>query len=223
MSSDASPVPVAHQARSRETQNRIFAAGVRLLEEGGPEALTVSTVADAAGVSVGSVYRRFGDKEGLLLAIQARFTDELAAEFLRRLVDLDLSAATPPAAVIATAVEGATESLHSHAALMRVFMLLGTHNPAVFEHGSAVSVGGGQVFRDIVMLAAPALRHHADVEAAIDFAYRLIYATCAHRIIHGEHLESRRPLPWPELVDQLRRAVTAYLLGPTVEPPADDR
>ncbi|MEU7834704.1 MULTISPECIES: TetR/AcrR family transcriptional regulator [unclassified Nonomuraea] len=212
-SSDASPTPVARQARSRETQNRIFDAGIRLLEEGGPEALTVVAVAEAAEVSVGSVYRRFGDKERLLLALQARFTDELAAEFFRRLVDLDLSAATPPDVVIAAAVEGAAGSLHSHATLMRVFMLLGTQNPAVFEHGSAVSVRGNQVFRDTILLAAPALRHHPDVEAAIDFAYRMIYATCAHRIIHGEYLESRRPLPWPELVDQLRRAVTAYLLS----------
>ncbi|SKG75661.1 TetR family transcriptional regulator [Mycobacteroides abscessus subsp. bolletii] len=63
------------------THERLFLAGTRLLEEGGPEALTVAAVAEMAGVSVGSVYRRFGDKERLLLAIQARFTDEFLAEF----------------------------------------------------------------------------------------------------------------------------------------------
>ena len=58
-------MPPALQARSRVTQDRIFTAGTRLLQEGGPEALTVAAVAAAAGVAVGSVYRRFGDKERL--------------------------------------------------------------------------------------------------------------------------------------------------------------
>lgn len=62
------------------------------------------------------------------------------------------------------------------------------------------------------MLAAPALRHHTDVEAAIDFAYRLTYAGFGHRVAHGEHLESDRPLSWDELLEQLCVAVTAYLL-----------
>jgi AcrR family transcriptional regulator len=210
---EPSTVPPALQARSRLTQDRIFAAGTRLLEEGGPEALTVAAVAAAAGVAVGSVYRRFGDKERLLLAIQAGFTQNFGAEFGQRVADTGLTAAAPPAEVIAAAVVGVAQTFRAHARLLRVFMLLGTQHPAVLEEGSAASIRGGRIFRDTVMLAAPALRHHVDVEAAIDFAYRLTYAACAHRVIHGEHLESERPLPWDRLIDEVRRAVTAYLLG----------
>lgn len=206
--------PPALQARSRVTQNRIFLEGTRLLEEGGPEALTTAAVAEAAGVSVGSVYRRFGDKERLLLAIQARFTDEFRAELLHRVSDTGLTAATPPSEVISSAVTGLAETFHGHERLLRVFMLLGAGNTTVYEQGSTASIAGGRAFRDTVMLAAPALRHHHDVEAAIDFAYRMVYATCTHRIIMGENLESARPLPWPELIDQMRRAATAYLLTP---------
>jgi len=213
VNSDTPPTPVARQARSRETQERIFAAGTRLLEEGGPEALTVVAVAEAAGVSVGGIYRRFGDKDRLLLAIQARFTARFAAEFAQRVSQLDISAVTPPATVIAAAVEGVAGSLRAHERLLQVFMVLGMQNPAVREHGSAISVEGGRAFRDTVMLAAAALRQHPDVEAAIDFAYRLVYAACAHRILHGEYLESRRPLSWPDLIERLAQAVTAYLLG----------
>ena len=213
MSSDPASVPPALQARSRLTQDRIFAAGTRLLQEGGPEALTVAAVAAAAEVSVGSVYRRFGDKERLLLAIQARFADDLRAEFGRRVAGTGLTAATPPAEVIASAVVGVAETFRAHAPLLRVFILLGTGNPTVLEASAAANVQGGRVFRDTVMLAAPAIRHHPDVEAAIDFAHRLTFAALIHRVVHGEHLESARPLPWPELIEQLRRAVTAYLLS----------
>jgi AcrR family transcriptional regulator len=214
VSSGPSLVPPALQARSRVTQDRIFAAGTRLLEGGGAEALTVAAVAEAAGVAVGSVYRRFGDKERLFGAIQARFTTDFRAEFRQRVAETGLTAAAPPAEVIAAAVTGVAETFRAHAHLLRVFMLVGTQNPAVLEEGSATSIEGGRTFRDTVMLAAPALRHHRDVEAAIDFAYRLTYAGCAHRVIHGEHLESARPLSWEELIDQLRVAVTAYLLAP---------
>jgi AcrR family transcriptional regulator len=212
VSSEPSSVPPALQARSRVTQDRIFAASTRLLEEGGPEALTVAAVAAAAGVAVGSVYRRFGDKERLLLAIQARFTEDFRAEFRQSVADTGLTSAVPPAEVIGAAVTGMAETFRAHAQLLRVFMLLGTQDPAVLTEGATASAQGGRTFRDTVMLAAPALRHHADVEAAIDFAYRLTYAACAHRVIHGEHLESARPLGWQQLIDHLRVAVTAYLL-----------
>jgi AcrR family transcriptional regulator len=214
VTSEPSPVPPALQARSRVTQDRIFKAGTRLLEEGGPDALTVAAVAAAAGVAVGSVYRRFGDKERLLLAIQARFTADFRVEFGQRMADTGLTAAASPAEVIGAAVTTLAETFRAHAPLLRVFMLLGTQNPAVLHEGSTASIQGGRTFRDTVMLAAPALRHHFDVEAAIDFAYRLTYAGCAHRVIHGEHLESARPLSWEQLIDQLRVAVTTYLLAP---------
>jgi AcrR family transcriptional regulator len=212
VTSDPSAAPPALQARSRLTQDRIFAAGTRLLENGGPEALTVAAVAAVAGVAVGSVYRRFGDKERLLGAIQAQFTEDFRAEFRQRVADTGLTAATPPDQIIAAAVTGVSETFRAHASLLRVFMLLGTRNPAIFGEGAAASIDGGRTFRDTVMLAAAAIRHHPDVEAAIDFAYRMTYAACAHRVVYGEHLESSRPLPWELLIDQLRIAVTAYLL-----------
>ena len=214
MSTDRLTVPPALQTRSRATQDRIFAAGTELLAKGGPEALTVAAVTDAAGVAVGSVYRRFGDKERLLLAIQSRFTEDFRAEFRQRVADTALSAETPPAEVIAAAVCGVAETFRAHSRLLRVFMLLGTQNPVVLDEGSRASIEGGRTFRDTVMLAASALRHHHDVETAIDFAYRLTYATCAHRVVHGEHLESARPLTWDQMIEQLRIAVTSYLLAP---------
>jgi AcrR family transcriptional regulator len=205
-------VPPALQARSRITQDRIFAAGVRLLEEGGYEALTVAAVAAAAGVAVGSVYRRVGDKERLLGAIQTRCTEDFRAEFRRRVADTGVTTATPPVEVITAVVTGVAETLRAHAPLIRVFVLLGTHNPAVFEGGARSNVEAGRTFRDTLMLAAPALRHHSDVEAAIDFAHRLTFGMCMHRVVHGEFFESARPLGWEQLIDHLSRAVTAYLL-----------
>lgn len=214
MSSKPPSVPTAVQARSRVTQDRIFAAGKRLLEEGGPEALTVASVAEAAGFSVGSIYRRFGDKERLLLAIHDEFATGMRAEFGRRVADTRLAAASQPAEIIASAVAGVAETFRVHAPLLRVFMVLSTSNPTVRREAEASNLEGGRIFRNTLMLAAPAIRHHPDVEAAIDFAHRLTYAACAHRVLHGDRIESARPLPWPGFTQQLCAAVAAYLLGP---------
>lgn len=213
VTSEPSAVPQALQARSRLTQDRIFAAGIRLLTGGGPEALTVAAVAGEAGVAVGSVYRRFGDKDRLLGAIQARFTEDFKAEFRQRVADTGLTPEASPAQVIAAAVRGVGETFRAHAPMLRVFVLLGAQNEAVLEVGTRASVEGGRFFRDTVLLAAPAFRHHPDVEVAVDVAYRLAYAAFGHRVLHGEHLESDRPLPWEQLIEQVTLAITAYLVA----------
>lgn len=211
---DSSSAPTARQQRSRETQHRIFEAGCRLLERGGADALTMAAVAAEAEVSVGSVYRRFGDKERLLLALQAWFTDRFRLHYQERIASIGLTADTPPAEAIGEVVTGMAEVFQANGPLLRVFMLLGLGNQAVYERASQAGAEGNRAFRDLALLAGPALRHHEDVETAIDFAYRMAYATCAHRVLHGEHLESPRTLSWEALIAQLRRAVVGYLLSP---------
>ncbi|MEV7734372.1 helix-turn-helix domain-containing protein [Streptomyces sp. NPDC088921] len=201
--------PAALREGSRRSQQELMQAGYVLLEEGGVDALTVAAVAERAGMAVGSIYRRFGDKEGLLLAIQHAFTDNLQAEITERMSAERLRILRDPAVAIAEAVGALTDAFQAHEALLRVFLLLGTRHEAVRIEGSRVSIEGNRHF-------AGTLRHtpiaHADPEAALDFAYRLIYASIAHRVTQGEFLESDRPLAWNELRSHLQTAVVSYLL-----------
>lgn len=52
-------------------RERIVAAAARLLAEGGPDALSTRAVSAAAGVQPPTIYRLFGDKQGLLDAVAA--------------------------------------------------------------------------------------------------------------------------------------------------------
>ena len=205
-------LPRARQARSRVTQELIFQAGAALLEEGGAEAFTVVAVAARAGVAVGSVYRRFGDKDRLLASLQADFTRNFRAEIIHRFSGAQQADGTAPAAVIAAAVTGVAETFRAHQRLLRVFILLGTANEAVLREGTEASVDGGRAFRRFLGPVLPHVRH-SDGEAALDFAFRLVYAVCAHRVVHGEHLESARALPWHRLTSELTATVQLYLLG----------
>ncbi len=50
-------------------RERIVAAAARLLAEGGREAVSTRAVSEAAGVQAPTIYRLFGDKQGLLNAV----------------------------------------------------------------------------------------------------------------------------------------------------------
>jgi AcrR family transcriptional regulator len=54
------------------TRDRLVAAAAKLLDEGGPAAVTLRDVGKAAGVSHNAPYRHFADKHALLAAVAAR-------------------------------------------------------------------------------------------------------------------------------------------------------
>jgi AcrR family transcriptional regulator len=62
-------------------RHRIVAAALRLLEDGGPDAVSTRAVSTAAGVQAPTIYRLFGDKQGLLDAVAAEgFASYLATK-----------------------------------------------------------------------------------------------------------------------------------------------
>jgi AcrR family transcriptional regulator len=60
------------QARSRATVEAILEAAARILRRDGAERLTTNHVAEAAGVSVGTLYGYFPDKSAIMLALARR-------------------------------------------------------------------------------------------------------------------------------------------------------
>ncbi len=66
----ADPIPSSEDAAADgDVRSRILSAASRLIAEGGREAATTRAVATAAGVQPPTIYRLFGDKQGLLEAV----------------------------------------------------------------------------------------------------------------------------------------------------------
>lgn len=61
------------QARSRDRLRRVLDAADELLAREGADAFTSTRVAQTAGVSVGSIYRFFPDKEAIVEALALRY------------------------------------------------------------------------------------------------------------------------------------------------------
>ena len=83
MGADASttlkPRKTPTQSRSRVTVDAIFEATIQVLLKGGMQGLTTTRVAERAGVSVGTMYQYFPNKQALVYALNERYLDALAA------------------------------------------------------------------------------------------------------------------------------------------------
>lgn len=84
----AEPRKRPRQRRSAETVDRILGAAARILDERGYAGTTTNHVAASAGVSIGSLYQYFPNKDALLVALAERHVDEVASRFGDRLATL---------------------------------------------------------------------------------------------------------------------------------------
>jgi AcrR family transcriptional regulator len=89
MSSVSQPpasLPIAGQPPERSdaaaNRERILRAARRVLAEHGAEGLSMNAVAAAAGVGKGTIFRRFGDRDGLTTALLDAHTIDLQNAFL---------------------------------------------------------------------------------------------------------------------------------------------
>ena len=79
-------LPIVGQPRERcdavRNRRRILAAAGEIVAAHGAEGLSMNALAVAAGVGKGTIFRRFGDRDGLLLALLHEDTIDLQNEFL---------------------------------------------------------------------------------------------------------------------------------------------
>ncbi len=68
------------QERSRQMRDDILEASIRVLASEGPLRFTTLRVAEVAGISVGSLYQYFPNKDALVYALHTRMVDALWEE-----------------------------------------------------------------------------------------------------------------------------------------------
>src|SRR5687768_637552 len=79
----------ATQSVPPSTRGRIIAAAATLLGEGGREAVSTRAVSVAAGVQAPTIYRLFGDKQGLLDAVAEYGVQQWLASKMKQPVGID--------------------------------------------------------------------------------------------------------------------------------------
>ncbi len=110
------PDEAARQARAWLRSRQLLAAAARVMERDGTESVSMQALADEAGVSVGLIYRYFGGKDEILLAVIVDVLDAFATR-----VPEAIGAADPDPVARYAAAFGAYCSViaeHRHAALL---------------------------------------------------------------------------------------------------------
>jgi AcrR family transcriptional regulator len=107
------------QARSVAMVERILDAGTRVLEDFGYHGASTNRIAAEAGVSPGSLYQYFSDKDEIVAVIIERLIDDFAesiAPALRSAATLD------PAARTKTVLEAVLDAMEQRAVLLRALV-----------------------------------------------------------------------------------------------------
>lgn len=198
------------QARSRETRERLIAAGFRLLRRKTFDELTVAEIARAARCSVGAFYVRFADKDHYFLALIDRFRAQRQAALE------ELYARTTPETVVSDAVRRECAIVGEHLNLWRAALKRGMTDPGFWEIFR--TTGRRATDRFLEYRAACLGRALTPREVAdIRFAFQVVRGTLNNTIVNAPGPLSADD---PEFLRQLERA---FRLVAGIEPDRPSR
>ncbi|MFJ4340652.1 MULTISPECIES: TetR/AcrR family transcriptional regulator [unclassified Streptomyces] len=201
--------PAAHreprQARSAATLARVLRAAEEIVSDSGLEEMTIAGVAHRAGVAVGTIYRRFEDKEQLVGALTERMLErreEYVAERLR--------AAEPSLSGVMNA--------YAHA-LLQSFADNSSLFPELLRTRGAGSLDrGARTITELHRLLLEAARPYTDrirrsePQQALDAVARALLGACFHNSVRPDAVTDEATRR--RYADELGDMAIAYLLTP---------
>ena len=192
------------QARSMATVDAILSAAAQVLKRKGYAAATTDRIAERAGVSVGSLYQYFPNKDAILVALAERHIDE-GFTLVRELLVEALQEA-PPAELLLRRFVVAMVALHeSEPGLHRV----------LFEEvplPASVRQGLRRRENEFAMEVCGLLEAHPEVrmkEPRVT-AYVLVHTVDA--LVHNFVLHPPKDIETEELTDEVVRMLLRHLL-----------
>ncbi len=206
MNTALSPRKRPSQSRSAVTVEAILDATARILVERGYAATSTNAVAERAGVSVGSLYQYFPNKDALIAALHTRHIEQMRAVIERALVralDVDLVDG------LTGLVEGAVEAHRVDADLHRVLEQ---------QLGGLDVVEPHDKFDEIVQdRIVTLLSRHREALAVTNLplaAFMLMHST--HALIHTIVVTRPRGVSLKAATAEIVRMMHAYLTWPPV-------
>ena len=197
------------QARSREALRKLLNAAEEVLAEVGYEECTMAAVAERAGVSVGSIYRRFDGRDQLLAVLKDRMANDLEARIVAA-VDAAPRNLDDIIRAYVRALAGAFAD--DSAVLPDLFGRRDRRN--LSDRGQAALETAFTFFADATRPYWSAIER-TDVSYAVRTAVETILASFVHRAMREQGASERFPAEdWIRYADQLADMVLAYLRAP---------
>lgn len=172
--------PVAERADAARNREKVLKAAARLFAEKGVEAVSMDAIAAEAGVGKGTLFRRFGDKSGLAVALLDRREQELQERILSGPPPLGPGA--PAAERLAAFTAAYLDYLFAHLDLVRMSE---TASP-----GARYRIGAYRFWHRHVVILLTEARPGADAEALSHLMLAAVGGELAH-VLKQEYGETR--------------------------------
>jgi AcrR family transcriptional regulator len=200
-----------YQDRGRLTVDRLLDAAEYVLGTEGLEAATVPVIAKAADLAVGTVYKRFPDKDALMRAVYVRFFAR-GAEKSAAALSPHLWADRSAQSLIATLIPGLVHAYRKERTLHRaLFQFAETHPESTFRAQAEQMVIDAARPMATLLLARRAELSHPDPDAAVDFVLNLV-VVAARGFVMSDLSARNAPTSDPvRLAAELRQVALQYL------------
>ena len=129
---------VPRQERSRAIVEAILEAARRILTHDGLAALTTSRIADLAGVSVGSLYRYFPNKQAIVAAVLETLQDEESRASADEDAIVERVSRVPPEEAIRAIVLYNVDYHRQQQLPIKVIRIFNTYGPHMHPHDGRV-------------------------------------------------------------------------------------
>lgn len=151
---------IPRQARATETAAAILEGAAQILEAGGLAGFTTNAVAERAGVSIGTLYQYFADKNAILLALAKQQVELGLADIARALRgEIDPTPAGRVRAMVRAAVHAFRGRQRARKAVMEAVLAQGHHAELmvpvvafIARHGALVGGTSRPVFATLTPL-----------------------------------------------------------------------
>jgi AcrR family transcriptional regulator len=198
------PRKVPRQARSLATVDVILDAAALLLVDEGYDQATTNRIAERAGVSIGSLYQYFPNRESVISAVAHRLKDRIATPLWRAMSE------KPEPDLRSQITGGLRTSIASHASALPLFRILleVTARPAAADWSVDAFRERQIILRKCLNAHAGELRKDFDVEVSSFFLPRMVGSA-----IDAAILMRPAALTNGELERELTTMLSYYLMG----------
>jgi AcrR family transcriptional regulator len=208
---DASLAFEPQQARSRESERKLLKAAAEVLGQHGVAGTTIPRIAAHAGLTPGSIYRRFPDKEVLLETVILGIL-ERQDERLRTGLSEEMVGQIPLPVFAESMVNNLLVSYRANAGLMRAMQQFAraSTNQEFRRKVSKLEVRSFERLVELFLATAKNI-DHPEPRIAVSMGLTMIISTLHEFILHTTDLKAWKTL-LPQDDQALRRELTRAFL-----------
>jgi AcrR family transcriptional regulator len=190
------------QARSEATIAAIVEAAAQILEREGEDAATTARIAERAGVSIGTLYQYFADRDAVLAAVIRRDRETVSAEIARRIAEGDPKNAEALVRDIIAALLAAFRPRRRRRRLVALASAMRAQSSD--DVAAAIDKIG-------LLIASVAARYPKEVARPLTPVRTYTLTRAVMGAIRSAMVENAKVLDDPEFEEELARLALAYL------------